>query len=70
MVEISYGDVFINIDARYEGHHYWMGILEADAIEMAYQILAENQTIEQVMNRVQSDIDAEIERGHGITHGG
>lgn len=40
---------------------------ERELVDLAYHILREHQTMDQVMNRLQSDLDDDIEREHRIT---
>lgn len=47
------------------GNGYWATLSLDEATDSAYKILLETQSIEQVMNRIQSDIDDKIEREHG-----
>ena len=48
------------------GNGHWAVLTQTEAVDAAYRILLETQDIEQVMDRIQSDIDNKIEQEHGI----
>jgi multidrug efflux pump subunit AcrB len=60
------GETCIEIDCLPDGCPSTICLKTEDAVEASYKILLGTQTIEQVMDRLQQEIDDEIEREHGV----